>query len=631
MNLLYEEDGEFKIGTLVATHPASVQVETAHGRRAKVKASRVLMRFERPSGADLLRQAEQFARELDTDLLWQCCGQAEFTFEDLAREYVGRQPTPAEAAAILFKLHSAPLHFHRRGRGHYQAAPAETVRLALANLEKKKRIAEQIRAWTEALVRFECPPEIAGLQRQLLYGTDRTRPEAKALEQACAQTGLSAPALFERCGRLPDSHAYHLDRFLHEFHPGGAAFPAHPSPGPVAQLPLAGGCAFSLDDLGTTEIDDAFSVTRLADGVLRIGIHIAAPALGIEPGSPLDAIARERLSSAYFPDRKFTMLPETAIEVFSLEAGTERPSLSLYVDVATADWSVRARHSRVERLTIASNLRLPEVAPLNEALPASEKLGVAFEEELGTLWRFAEALERARGKPSTAEGVPDYVFRVSDGRVRIERRRRGAPLDKLVSELMILANRTWGEFLAEHDVAAIYRVQSGGKVRLSVHPEAHDALGLTCYAWMTSPLRRYVDLLNQRQLVAALGGGRAPLRRNSESLLAAMQAFELTYARYDEHQRTLERYWALRWLLQEQVTEITATVLRENLVRLEGLPLTLRVPSLPSLEPGANVRLAIDAVDLIECALRCHWKPGDVPPETSPRPGETPARPKVSA
>ena len=149
-------------------------------------------------------------------------------------------------------------------------------------------------------------------------------------------------------------------------------------------------------------------------------------------------------------------------------------------------------------------------------------------------------------------------------------------------------------------MAGICRVQSTGKVRLSVHPEPHEGLGVSCYAWMSSPLRRYVDLVNQWQLLAVLGGRRPPFARNSDALLAALQAFEATYTRYDEHQRAMETYWSLRWLLQERLSSIEAVVLRENLVRLEGLPLVTRVPSLPPLEPGARVRLAIEAVDLLE-------------------------------
>ena len=611
MNVLYEEDGAFKVGAVLATNPASLHVESPHGRRSKVKAAQVLLRFEHPSAAELLAGAQQYAAGLDTDFLWQCSGTAEFGFQDLAREYVGREPAPAEAAGVLLKLHSAPMYFYRRGRGHYQAAPEATLKLALAGQEKKERLRERIAAWSDSLLRFECPEEILALKDELLYAPDRAKPETKALEQACAQSGLGAAQLFERCGKLPDSYAYHLNRFLYEFHRTGEAFPSHPAPRAAPELPLASVEAFSLDDIGTTEIDDAFSVTRTGEHDLRVGIHIAAPALAIEPGDVLDAIARERLSSAYFPGQKYTMLPPDCISALSLDAGTERPAVSLYLDVSTRDFAIRTRHSRLERVRIAANLRYPELQALNRAFVAGERVGVAYEEQLRLLWQFAESLERARGKPSTNQGAHDYVFRVTDGRVRIERRLRGVPLDKLVAELMIVANGIWGEFLAERDVAAIYRVQSSGKVRLSVHPEAHDTLGMASYAWMTSPLRRYVDLLNQRQLAAVLAGNRPPVTRTSESLHAALQAFEAAYARYDEHQRMLETYWALRWLLQEDVKEIGGMLLRDNLVRLDGLPLTARVSSLPALNPETAVRLAIDGIDLIECKALCHW----VPPE----------------
>jgi len=186
-------------------------------------------------------------------------------------------------------------------------------------------------------------------------------------------------------------------------------------------------------------------------------------------------------------------------------------------------------------------------------------------------------------------------------------RKRGAPLDKLVSEMMILANTAWGELLAERDVAAIYRVQSTGKVRLSVHPEPHEGLGVGAYAWMTSPLRRYVDLVNQWQLIAALSGQRPPYGRNSEGLLAALRAFEVTYARYDEHQRAMETYWSLRWLRQERLERLDGTVLRENLVRMDGVPLVARVGSLPELAPGSRVRMEVREVDLFERTLSLNY------------------------
>jgi len=617
MNVLYEEEGEFRVGMVLSQSPASFQVESPHGRRSKIKAASVVLSFERPAGAELLAEARKFAEGLDTDFLWQCRKGAEFGAEDLARDYVGRVPGPVETAGVLLKLHAAPMYFYRRGRGRYQAAPEETLRLAIAGVEKKKRLQAQIEQWAAQLARFECPPEVARARAELLYAPDRAKPEAKALELACAESGLTAARLFERCGLLPDSHEYHLGRFVHEFYPNGEGFPAHGPVSPPEDLPLAQAVAFSLDDIGTSEIDDAFSLVRVSEDELRIGIHIAAPGLAFAPGSPLDAIARARLSTAYMPGRKFTMLPEDAIAPLSLDAGTERPALSLYLNVDARDFALRGRHTRLERIRIAGNLRHAEHDALNAAFEngrSAGALGLAFEEELHTLWQFALALEVRRGKASVNTANVDYLFRVEQGRVAIEMRKRGAPLDKLVAELMILANTTWGEVLAERDVAAIYRVQASGKVRMSVHPEMHEGLGVATYAWFTSPLRRYVDLLNQWQLAAALRGQRAPFARNSEALLGALRAFEVVTARYDEHQRAMEHYWCLRWLEQERAAlngaalEADGVVLRENLVRFDRLPLVVRVPSLPALEPGSRVRLAVEPPDLIEREVHCVFR-----------------------
>jgi exoribonuclease-2 len=605
VQLLYEEDGELKVGAVLDRAPASFHVESPHGRRTKIKAVNVLLSFERPPAAELLGAAEQFAAGLEVDFLWECSGAREFGFEELAREYVGREPTPVEAAGVLMKLHRAPMYFYRRGRGRYQPAPEATLKLALAAADKKKRVQEQVTAWGEALGRGECPPEIAHLQDELLYAPDRNKPETKALEQACAKTGLTAAKLFARCGRLSDSHAYHLKRFLHEFFPGGTAFPAHALPGLPDDLPQAPVAAFSLDDIGTTEIDDAFSVQRLPAG-LRIGIHIAAPALGFAPGSPLDAIARERLSTAYMPGRKFTMLPEDVIARFSLDHGGELPAVSLYLDI-DEQHAVRGHHTKLERVPIVANLRHAQYDVLNEAFEKGEVAGLAHEDDLRTLWRVAGALEARRGRPSAGSSL-DYTFSVEDDRVRIVPRKRGAPLDKLVSEMMIVANSTWGELLAERDVAAIYRVQSTGKVRFSLHAEGHEGLGVSAYAWMSSPLRRYVDLVNQWQLAAAVAGRRPPFTRTSDALLGSLRAFEVTYAGYDEHQRGMETYWTLRWLLQEAIKTLDAAVLRENLVRVDGLPLVLRVSSLPALDPGSRVRLEVTGVDLIERTLGCAYR-----------------------
>jgi exoribonuclease-2 len=609
MNVLYEETGTFKVGTVLTEHDASLHVEAPHGKRAKIKSANVLMRFDDARLDSFLDRAGALAQDIDTHFLWEVCGEPEFGFLDLAKEYCGRAPTPLEAAGILLKLHAAPMYFHRKGKGRFRAAPPDTLKAALAGLERKRQQQEQIDAWVEALKRSELPDALRTLLPQLLYRPDRNRIETKAFEQACEDLGLSPAKLVERCGALPSTHDFHLGRFLFEHFPKGAGFPEVAPPTVPGDLPIASVAAFSLDDATTTEIDDAFSVTRRDDGLVRVGVHIAAPGLGFLPGTDIDRIARERLSTAYMPGMKITMLPPAVVDRFSLTEDSPRAAVSLYLDVDPSSLVVRGEETRIERVPIAENLRHHEVDLLNDALAAGHPAtGVPFAAELEFLHRFAVVLQAGRGKTGNQVERAEYSFYVENDRVTITERKRGSPLDTLVAELMILVNRSWGKVLDDRGVAAIYRAQGDGKVRMTTVAAEHQGLGVSHYAWSSSPLRRYVDLVNQWQLLACLRGDPPPFGRKSAELLAVVRDFEVTYAALDEFQRQMEHYWCLRWLVQEGVTMSAAEVVRENVVKLARIPLYVRVPSLPDLPPGTSVEVEVAEVDLIDTHVRCVYK-----------------------
>ena len=612
MHVLYEEDGGFKVGTVLAATDSALQVEAPHGKRSKVKSNAVLLRFENPGASELLREAETRSADIDTGFLWECSGavfQDEFAFTDMAREYCGHEPAAAEAAGILLKLHSAPMYFYRKGKGRYRAAPPEILQAALAGLEKKRKLQEQVEAWCAELVANRLPEALRPMLPELLYKPDRNKPETKALEQACMAAGLAPARLLERCGAVPSTHDYHLGRFLFEHFPRGTSFPDGLEAAAPTDLPLAAVSAFSLDDASTTEIDDAFSVTPLGEGRIRVGIHIAAPGLGFAPGSPLDSAARGRLSTVYFPGRKITMLPAAAIQAFSLAEGGARPALSLYLDVVEDGFEIVNRHTVIEQVPIAANLRHQGTERLDEAFPAGQiPEDVPYARELHLLWRFALALEAARGKQPNMQERPEYLFNVDGEHIDIVMRRRGQPIDKLVAELMILANSTWGKLLDDNNTPAIYRVQGNGKVRMTTGAGSHQGLGVSHYAWSSSPLRRYVDLINQWQLLALVEGRAAPFQENSAELMSAVSDFEVTYAAYDDFQRRMENYWCLRWLQQEGVAVATGEVLRDNLVRLSALPLVVRVPSLPETAPGTRVELAINGIELLDAELKCQFR-----------------------
>ena len=618
MHVIYEESGAFKVGTILADNDTSLQVEAPHGKRSKIKSNTVLLRFGDPGPAELMRQAEAMAADVDTDFLWECCGEPEFGFEALAREYCGHAPSPVEAAGILVKLQAAPVYFYRKGRGRFKAAPAETLRAALAGLEKKRLQQLAIDAWAGELSAGRFPEDLRPMIPELLYKPDRNKPETKAIEKACEESGLSLPKLLARAGALPSSHDYHLNRFLFECFPRGTAFPAGLPMGTAGDLPLAAVAAFSVDDETTTEIDDAFSVTRIDAARLRVGIHIAAPGLVFAPDSELDRVARARLSTVYMPGAKITMLPAEAVERATLAQGRSCPAVSLYLEVNEQDLSILGEHTQVELVPVAANLRHSQTHPLDAAFPAGTlPAEVPYARELHFLWRLAVAREAARGKASAAGDRADYNFEVlrgpgNDGadqeRILISERPRGTPVDKLVAEMMIHANASWGRLLADNQVTGIYRVQSSGKVRMTTAPGEHQGLGVSHYAWMTSPLRRYVDLVNQWQLLALLRGEPAPFEANGAALLAAVQDFDDTYSQYADFQWRMERYWCLRWLLQEKVAVAGGDVVRDNLVRLRGLPLVVRVPSLPELPAGTRVELEVTDIDLIDSEIQCRYR-----------------------
>lgn len=612
MNVFFEEDGSFKIASIMTETQGALQVESVSGKRTKVKASNVLMRFETPL-AGFMEAANTEAETLELDFLWECCGETEFGFEEFSADYYGRKPTSIEAAAIAIKLHSAPVYFNRKGKGRYKAAAAEILKAALAGLEKKRLLAEKMAAFVEDLKSHKMPEELMQKRDMLLYEPDKNAFEYKTLDAAASALHLSHLKLMHICGAIPSVHDYHLGAFLREYFAKGTDF----TPEQIAEiasditfdLPLADAEAFSIDDSTTTEIDDAFSIKQLADGITRVGIHIAAPALGIAVEGTLDKEVMQRLSTVYMPGNKITMLPETAIRPFSLDAGQVKPVLSLYLHVNEA-LEIIQRDSKVELIKVADNLRHDTLEPFFNESSLEADSGHPYWAKLLYLFNLAISLEKSRGKyDPTKPPQVDYNFYVTDDKVSIIGRHRGSPMDKLVAELMIEANNQWGALLASHEVPGLYRAQMGGRVYMTTKAEPHQGLGVAQYAWSTSPLRRAVDLINQRQIISVVQNNQPVYPQNSDALTTHMRNFELTYKAYSEFQTRMERYWCLQYLIQEgfleeNKQEIHATVWRENLVRLDNMPYMTKVYGLPELKPGTRVSLQVQEVDTLMLDLR---------------------------
>ena len=601
MNIFYEESGQFKVAAIVQKNDATYQVDTQHGKRTKVKANNVFAEFDGDMAA-FLENAQAQAADIDTDLLWEVCGEEEFSAEAIAEEYYGHAPTKTELAATLIALYAAPMYFYKKAKGVFKAAPEETLKQALAAIERKKQQDAQIDAWAEALKRGEMPSEIAADLKTILHAPDKQSLTYKAFTKAADALKTSAYELAKKTGGITSIPQYLQDGFEIKYFPKGTDFPDLPLP-EMPDLPKADVTAFSIDDESTTEVDDALSLTDLGNGTKRVGIHIAAPSLAIAPGDKMEKNIMERLSTVYFPGGKITMLPENWIAAFSLDAGAYRPAVSIYFDV-DSEFNVGEPTCKIEAVNIAENLRIQTIEPHFNAETGLDEAGeMMFDHHQDLIWfhQFAVALQKARGKYEP-DRAPQYDYSIElneEGKVSVVRRERGSPIDMLVSEMMILANSTWAQMLHDNDLPGLFRVQPAGKVRMSTKSEPHIGMGVQHYGWFTSPLRRAADYINQKQLLSLIDDTAEPLFRQSDAeLFAALRDFDTAYAAYADFQRQMEAYWSLVYLQQQGTSELTATILKEDLVRIEGLPLVTRATGIPfDALPKSQVLLKITELD----------------------------------
>ncbi len=634
MYALFEDAGKFQTGRILSEAESSAQIELESGKRLKAKSANILLKFDKPSPNVLMAEATALSATIELDLAWEFAPSDEFSFQELAQEYFSDNATLTEQTAALISLFQAPHYFRRSGKGKFKKASADVLQQALAAIEKKKLTQQQIEAWALALEEGSCPEPIAAQLYKILFKPDKNVAEYKAVVEASRATHLAPLALLQKAGAITSAYEFHWQRFLFDNFPKGIGFPALEAPVIQNALPTSTAQAYSIDDSQTTEIDDALSVQGLGTGEVVVGIHIAAPALALTPGHAIDQIARQRLSTVYMPGNKITMLPDHVVQSYTLQEGRDCPAVSLYLRVDESTLDILESETRVEQVFIAANLRhdmlddvVTEAWLANSAteLPAGKDIPQMPHAQLAFLYRLAQQRkaqrEVVRGKPENFNR-PDYNFRVitlddqapkGDERVEISQRHRGAPLDLMVAEAMILANSTWGQWLADLGVPGIYRSQAsllpGVKVRMGTKALPHAGIGVPCYAWSTSPLRRYTDLVNQWQIIACAQHGNtaalaAPFKPKDVDLFSIISAFEAAYSSYNGYQSSMERFWTLQYLQQNAVEEVEATVFKSfegepPMARADNLPLVLPVIGSGNLARGTRVLLRISGIDNI--------------------------------
>ncbi|MBN2451776.1 MAG: RNB domain-containing ribonuclease [Lentisphaeria bacterium] len=599
----YFAGAEIELGAVSRRQRDRLQVETANGRHDKI-AERQVVAVHGPAGSDPARTLNALAErigalvaEVDTELLWSSVSGEEEALDPaaLAEIYFG-QSSPEGTSALARCLAADPVHFRRKGLAFYARGAAEAAEVEELRRRRGEKAAlrERAQTWVSELLgrpgreTIEVPPELAEFVRQtadfLLAGHNSEAVNVLSRVPTKRSPREVALEVLTRTGNLPaDADPFLLVNGIHAFFSTAvmaAAESLEPYRPDSSRTDLTSLYAFSIDDEETREVDDALSVCRDGDETV-VGIHIADPAYFVQKDDPLDRVAQERPLSLYLPTTTVMMFPAPlSCGLASLCPDEVRPSLSFTVRFA-ADGSLKEWDFGGAQVSVRRRLSYDEADAI---LAAPEG---ALGEALTSLLRLSRGLTAQR----VAVGAftlsrPELKVRVRDGRVTVQRIDSMSPSHRLVSEWMVLANRLTAEYALRHDIPVIYRVQDPPsepvttlevydpvrfdqevrkmkRTRLSTHPQPHTGLGLELYTQISSPIRRYADLVLARQLDAHVSGRSLPY--SQQEVLEVLGNVERIASQNRSLERDARRQWLLEYLRQERSgVEMEATVVSQD-------------------------------------------------------------------
>jgi exoribonuclease-2 len=580
------EHGRLRPGLIVRDQGERVAVIGADGREKLISRELVLVRHAGrnvdPANlsatiSELETERSRLAGELDLKLLWEVVKDqgGAYGAEELAELFFGQRSATA-TAVVLDALLNDRLYFIRR---HLDFSPNSADRVERIRVQQDRtRLRSDENRRIQALIRDvlnNLPVEIEGAEpiveqlRKYLDNPSTRSNDITALLTAVAPDLAPAEVAYEVLERLgvplPAPRYVMIGGLRTQFSAAATEEaarvepPGHPRTDALFSV--------SIDDEETVEIDDALSCAPLAGGGLRVLIHIALVADWVARDGAMDREAAARAATVYLPEATLRMLPERiSCERASLIAGQERQVLTTEVCL-NADGTVVEYKLYPATLAVDARLTYTQAdaliagcdgAPAAGALKPLHEMALKLRE-----WRRRAGAVLIRRRESKV--------RVRDESIEISVIESDSPSRLMVAEYMILSNHLAARFCAANSVPIIYRVQpgSGGDLaaphpRLSLFPESHAGIGLEFYAQLSSPIRRYADLVLQRQLVAFLVKSAQPLYQ-TEELLAVLANAEAADNELKELERRSKRYWSLRYLQRLSVDQLlTATSLREG-------------------------------------------------------------------
>lgn len=560
----------------------------------KIKNDNLILSFTQDP-KDISALVQQVRTEVDLTFLWELSEEnSQWNWDALSNLYFGTTEL-TQKLALFLAINDPAIYFSYLGEHNFKRCGSEEIAMRQLQIQRQQEYQAKFDALYEQLYNLQQPDwKIDPLN--LISKPDKNSLEYKVVSKVTKDLKLTLLELLFKLGYINSIEELLVTSFYKQYFPHGTELAALEINDHADDIPLNKTLKiFSIDDALTTEIDDAFSLQTIDAGWI-VGVHISAPSLNKE----LLTIASERLSTVYYPGHKITMLPENVIAHYSLDQGKQLPVVSIYFTIDN-EFNITHTESKLEQVVISDNLRTENLEQFFNVENMAQDHGYPYEAELKLLHKFALKLEEGRGKASVNQLSVDYNFSFGeDGKVIIKPRLRGNPIDKLVSELMIHANGSWGRMLTNSFVPAIYRVkQPMQPVTMTLTPNSHTGLNVDYYTWATSPLRRAVDLVNQAQIISLITKQK-PLTSTDFAVANVVENFDETYSAYLKFQDGIERYWSLRYLEQENVHQIKATFTYRNNVQLDGVPITLDVSTQTKAQPqGSEIILTIDNINFL--------------------------------
>jgi exoribonuclease-2 len=631
-------------GVVVDCDERRARILTELGKETKISRSRLLTCVEDPDFPLAGSRDEQIARlreiaerreeikgNLDLRELWEVVGSEtdEIELTDLADLAFAGKGDFNSAPSLLRAIFEDKIYFKVRPNS-IEVLSRDRVDQALNQRQKERERIRFVAECSEFLSRLtgdssgqaDCPPEgfVGLMEEAALYGSEWTN--VKLAREIFSQAGVNSRwnpfRVLVELGQWTEDENLRLraERVPVQFAPEieEEALAAVDRPLQDSAVELTGTEPIAIDAATTRDVDDALSLEYEGDTAI-LGIHITDVAGFVEHGSPLDLAARERATSIYMPDAIIPMIPPVlSEEAASLAAGEVRPAISVTVKLGG--------DRRVEEYGVVRSLiRVKERLVYEQA---DERIQDPRSKE-ARLYEIAAALRRQR----VAAGAivlkdPELIVRVAEDKdISVTIRDRETPSQILVSELMILANNLFARFLKEHRLPGIFRSQlpPAEKVELGesydpvlsyqcrkamargevgLDPSPHSTLGLAQYTTATSPLRRYPDLLVQRQILSFLETGSPLLDRGELERILAEISYPLERAALLERERT--RYFLLKYLKARKDEEFEAVVLhrfhRFHLVRITelGFNAALNTPDGLALSPSDRALVRIEKI-----------------------------------